>query len=86
MAPEPIATGIHASGLLQAGLWVCLRLQTEGSSAGHYRRMGSLGGREKSWDCAERTGRAEAGEGGKTMEWAEMTEPGFKGWVSVSIT
>lgn len=35
MAPEPIATGIHAGHLLRVGLWVCLRLQAEGGSASH---------------------------------------------------
>lgn len=35
MAPKPVAAAIRASRLLRVGLWACLRLQTEGSSAGH---------------------------------------------------
>ena len=73
MAPKTVAAAIRASELLGVGLWACLRLQTEGRSAGHGGSRGdvfvrSLGGREK---CAivHRERRKNEGDDGR----AEMT-------------
>ena len=73
MAPKPVAAAIRTSRLLGVGLWACLRLQTEGRSAGHggSRRdvfVRSLGGRESVWLFTGRGGRTRG-----TMRRAEMT-------------
>jgi hypothetical protein len=74
MAPKPVAATIRAGRLLRMFLWACLRLQTEGSSAGHGGPRGvfvrSLSSREE--NCESAQGGAEEREG-ERMEWAEMT-------------